>query len=103
MSAAASAGPQAARKPALGKAASTELVRHLDDANIWWRITAQRGYAVYALMVTDIVRGGTELLVAGDPTPVERSMGVRERDGVLDLPGVMSRKKQVAPMLLAAL
>ena len=67
------------------------------------RIAAERGYALYALMVTDIVRRGTELLVAGDPTPIERSMGVREHDGVVDLPGVMSRKKQVAPKLLAAL
>ncbi len=67
------------------------------------RIMAERQYALYALMVTDIVRKGTELLVAGDATAVERSMGVRERDGVVDLPGVMSRKKQVAPRLLAVL
>ncbi len=52
-------------------------------------------------MVTDIVSGGTELLMAGDATPVERAFGVRAKDGVLDLPGVMSRKKQVAPRLMA--
>jgi manganese-dependent inorganic pyrophosphatase len=67
------------------------------------RICAERGYALYALMVTDIVRKGTELLVAGDPTPIERAMAVQEQDGLIDLPGVMSRKKQVAPKLLAAL
>jgi manganese-dependent inorganic pyrophosphatase len=61
----------------------------------------QRGYALYALMVTDIVSRGTELLVAGDAAPVERAFGVRAHDSVLDLPGVMSRKKQVAPKLLA--
>ena len=53
-------------------------------------------------MVTDIVEHGTELLVAGDRTPVERAFGVPAADGILDLPGVMSRKKQVAPKLLAA-
>jgi putative membrane-bound dehydrogenase-like protein len=30
------------RKPALGKASALDLVRHLDDANPWWRLTAQR-------------------------------------------------------------
>ena len=59
-------------------------------------------YVLYALMITDIVEKGTELLVAGDPTPVERAFAVGADGGVLDLPGVMSRKKQVAPKLLAA-
>jgi putative membrane-bound dehydrogenase-like protein len=35
-------GAPPARKPALGKASAEELVRHLDDANGWWRLTAQR-------------------------------------------------------------
>lgn len=59
-------------------------------------------YDLYALMVTDIVDKGTELLVAGDAAPVERAFGIEADDHVLDLPGVMSRKKQVAPKLLAA-
>jgi putative membrane-bound dehydrogenase-like protein len=33
---------RAARKPALRKAPVAELVKHLDDANVWWRLTAQR-------------------------------------------------------------
>lgn len=56
----------------------------------------------YALMVTDIVAKGTELLVAGDQLPVQRAFGVEPDGGVYDLPGVMSRKKQVAPMLMQA-
>ncbi|MDX6646141.1 MAG: manganese-dependent inorganic pyrophosphatase [Miltoncostaeaceae bacterium] len=63
----------------------------------------QGDFILYALMVTDIVDKGTELLVAGDAGPVERAFGVQARKNVLDLPGVMSRKKQVAPRLLAAL
>jgi len=62
----------------------------------------QRGYALYGLMVTDIVSRSTELLVAGDTAPVERAFGVRAHDNVIELPGVMSRKKQVAPKLLAS-
>jgi manganese-dependent inorganic pyrophosphatase len=63
---------------------------------------AARGHAVMALMVTDILAKGTQLLVAGDLAPVERAFGVEPDGGVIDLPGVMSRKKQVVPPLLAA-
>jgi manganese-dependent inorganic pyrophosphatase len=54
-------------------------------------------------MVTDIVSRGTRLLVAGDPAPVARVLGVEPDGGAFDLPGVMSRKKQVAPRIMAAL
>jgi manganese-dependent inorganic pyrophosphatase len=62
-----------------------------------------KGLQLYALMVTDILSKGTELLVAGDTAGVARAFGVEAADGVIELPGVMSRKKQVAPKLLAAL
>jgi manganese-dependent inorganic pyrophosphatase len=61
-----------------------------------------RGHALYALMVTDIMAKGTKMLVAGDHAPLERVFGQPVVDGTIDLPGVMSRKKQVAPKLLAA-
>jgi manganese-dependent inorganic pyrophosphatase len=60
------------------------------------------GCALYALMVTDILAKGSKLLVAGNPGPLERAFGEEAEDGVIDLPGVMSRKKQVAPKVLAA-
>jgi manganese-dependent inorganic pyrophosphatase len=59
-------------------------------------------HAVFALMVTDIVGHGTELLVAGDRGPLERAFDAKAVDGVIDLPGVMSRKKQVVPKILTA-
>ena len=62
-----------------------------------------RGHVLYALMVTDIMAKGTKMLVAGDHAPVERGFGQPVVDGAIDLPGVMSRKKQVAPKLLSAL
>ncbi|HZC83411.1 MAG TPA: putative manganese-dependent inorganic diphosphatase [Rubrobacter sp.] len=63
----------------------------------------ENDYLFSALMVTDIIEGGTELLCAGDCAPVERAFDSRAKNGVIDLPGVMSRKKQVAPKLLAIL
>ena len=61
------------------------------------------GHAIAALMVTDIVAKATTLLVAGEVEAVERAFGERAgEDGAIALPGIMSRKKQVAPKILAA-
>jgi manganese-dependent inorganic pyrophosphatase len=59
--------------------------------------------ALYALMITDVVAKGTEMLVAGDVTAVARSFGAEATDSMINLPGVMSRKKQVAPRLMTSL
>jgi manganese-dependent inorganic pyrophosphatase len=74
-----------------------ELVRALDE------VREREGHAVVALMVTDIMSKGTRLYSSGDRSLVARAFGERGADGVMELPGVMSRKKQVAPKLLAAL
>jgi manganese-dependent inorganic pyrophosphatase len=63
----------------------------------------EKGVGVYALMVTDILEKGTNLLVAGDAHAVSRAFGVSANGSTIALPGVMSRKKQVAPKLLSAL
>jgi manganese-dependent inorganic pyrophosphatase len=62
----------------------------------------RKDYSVYALMVTDILGKGSKLLVSGNPGPLEKAFGEEAEDGVIDLPGVMSRKKQVAPKILAS-
>ena len=62
-----------------------------------------KDFALYALMVTDVLEHGTQMLVAGDVATVARSFGVEAEDSTIALPGVMSRKKEVAPKLMAAL
>ena len=62
----------------------------------------RNGYSVFALMVTDILSKGTELIAAGDRGTLERAFDEPISDGIVSLPGVMSRKKQVAPKLLTA-
>ncbi|MEJ7840161.1 MAG: putative manganese-dependent inorganic diphosphatase [Rubrobacter sp.] len=61
------------------------------------------GYIFSALMVTDITQGGTHLLCVGDCSSVHLAFDSQPQDGVIELPDVMSRKKQVAPALLAIL
>jgi manganese-dependent inorganic pyrophosphatase len=74
-----------------------ELLDALTDAR------AERSLQLYALMVTDVLSQGTDLLVAGDTLGAARAFGATPTDGEIELPGVMSRKKEVAPKLLAAL
>ena len=62
----------------------------------------RKGYSVFALMVTDILTKGTDLLASGDRATIERAFEEHPADGHVNLPGIMSRKKQVAPKLLAA-
>jgi manganese-dependent inorganic pyrophosphatase len=79
------------------------LARRAELLTALERMREGRGYLLCALMVTDIVAKHTRMLVAGDSAPLERVLGRPVEDGTIDLPGVMSRKKQVAPKLLAAL
>ena len=74
-----------------------ELIEALED------LRSENGYVFSALMVTDITQGGTQLLCSGDCAPVEKAFDDHVHNGTIDLPGVMSRKKQVAPALLAIL
>jgi manganese-dependent inorganic pyrophosphatase len=62
----------------------------------------REGHALSALMLTDILAKETDLLVSGETAAVEHAFGRPSEAGVLNLPDVMSRKKQVAPKLMAA-
>jgi manganese-dependent inorganic pyrophosphatase len=62
---------------------------------------AAADHRLFALMVTDVLAHSTRLLVAGDVGLAERAFNTSAAGGVIELPGVMSRKKQVAPRLLA--
>ena len=45
------------------------------------------GPGLYALMVTDVLSKGTELLVAGDVPGVARAFGVEAHDSTSGCPG----------------
>lgn len=62
-----------------------------------------QGFDLMLLMVTDILREGTELLAVGRTRIVERAFGSPLQDNALYLPGVLSRKKQMVPPIAAAL
>lgn len=67
------------------------------------RARENRRLHLYALMITDVLAKSTDLLVAGDMAAVARTLGKHPEGSRIELPGVMSRKKQVVPKLLAGL
>jgi manganese-dependent inorganic pyrophosphatase len=67
------------------------------------RAREEQGLHLFALMITDVLSKGTDLLVAGNVAGVARTFAADAQDSRIELPGVMSRKRQVAPKLLAAL
>jgi manganese-dependent inorganic pyrophosphatase len=88
--------------------AQIETVGHALDDRIDELLAAvqkardKNDHELYALMVTNIMEKGTKLLIAGDTAAAAKAFDSSAQDGVVDLPGVMSRKKQVAPVLLGA-
>ena len=54
-----------------------------------------------ALMVTDVLLEGTNLLYIGNDDTIRTAFSVEPKDSTVFLPGVMSRKKQIIPMLTA--
>ena len=62
---------------------------------------AERGYTLMILMLTDVLLEGTHLLYLGDEDIITQAFGVQLKDHTCFLPGVVSRKKQVIPMLSA--
>lgn len=60
----------------------------------------EKGHHSVLLMLTDIMKEGTELLIASDDDSViGKAFDVTPADGKVWLPGIMSRKKQIIPAL----
>lgn len=67
------------------------------------RVIGTNGLDFFALMVTDPVRGNSELLYRGNES-VRRALPYRKGEhGTLLMPGVLSRKKQLLPEVLSAI
>ena len=65
------------------------------------RMKSDHGYDIVILMLTDVLLEGTQLLYIGSDDTIRRAFSAEPKDNMLFLPGVMSRKKQIIPMLTA--
>ena len=61
----------------------------------------KEGLTMVILMLTDVLLEGTQLIYVGDDDTIQQAFGVTPKDGTVFLPRVMSRKKQIIPMLSA--
>lgn len=62
------------------------------------KLKGEKGNHSVFLLLTDIMKEGSEILIASDDASVvEKAFGAKPVDGKAWLPGVMSRKKDVVP------
>ena len=64
-------------------------------------ISRQKGFSMVILMLTDVLREGTQIIYLGEDETVQQAFNVQPKENTVFLPGIMSRKKQVIPMLSA--
>ena len=61
-----------------------------------------KGFDTVVRMMTDVLLEGTQLLFVGDEEIIRQAFNIRELEAnCAFLPKIMSRKKQVIPMLSA--
>ena len=65
------------------------------------KIAKEKAFSMVILMLTDVLREGTQLIYVGNEETIRQAFNVHPKDSTVFLPKVMSRKKQVIPMLSA--
>ncbi len=65
------------------------------------RTMEEHKFGMIFLMLTDVLMEGTQLLYLGDTDIVNRAFNIQAKGNSVFLPKVMSRKKQLVPMLSA--
>ena len=81
---------------------SPTMLERKDEFLELMRSTAKKeGYSMMILMLTDVLLEGTQIIYLGDQETIQQAFNVSPKDNTVFLPRVMSRKKQVIPMLSA--
>ena len=84
-----------------------DYIRDLGATAVWfsplypspWK---DYGYDMILLMLTDVLIEGTYLFYIGSDDTIRYAFSTEPHDNEVYLPGVMSRKKQLLPMLISA-
>ena len=77
------------------------LERKEEFLNDMRRTMRERKYSLMLLMLTDVLREGTQLIYLGDEEAIQQAFSPDAKNNVVFLPHVMSRKKQIIPALSA--
>lgn len=82
---------------------SSAVMSHAEELRaVMEALREARRYDVVLLMITDVVREGSDILAVGKTRIVERGLGVTLATGSAWMDGVLSRKKQIASRLVDA-
>ncbi len=77
------------------------LERKAEFLSLMEEICREKEFSMMILMLTDVLLEGSQLVYVGDDDIIQQAFNVQPKDNVIFLPHVMSRKKQVIPMLSA--
>ena len=81
---------------------SEKLLQRKDEfLKLMSSIRKEKGFDMVILMITDVLLEGSQLLFVGDRETIRQAFNVEDVEDVVFLPKIMSRKKQVIPMLSA--
>jgi len=75
------------------------LARKEELLRIMRKHSRQKGFDLMVLMLTDVLMDGTMILYVGEDDAIRQAFNVTPKENTAFLPKVMSRKKQVIPML----
>ena len=81
--------------------ASGLLARSGEFSAYMEKLKADKEFDFVILMITDVLQEGSHLLYVGSDEEMQQAFGAEPKDKSMFLPGVMSRKKQIIPMLTA--
>ena len=77
------------------------LERKAEFLDLMRKTAREKRFDLLILMVTDVLMEGSWLFYVGDDDAIVQAFGTTPRENALFLPKVLSRKKQVVPMLSA--
>ncbi len=64
-------------------------------------VARSKNFSMVLLMLTDVLLEGTQLIYVGDDDTIQQAFTVTPKGNTVFLPKIMSRKKQIIPMLSA--
>ena len=77
------------------------LQRKDDFLKVMRKTAREKKVSMVILMLTDVLLEGSQLIYVGDSETIQQAFNATPRDNTVFLPRIMSRKKQIIPMLSA--
>ena len=77
------------------------LERKAEFMQLMEKTAKEKNFDMVILMLTDVLLEGTQLIYVGNEDTIRQAFNVQPKESTVFLPKIMSRKKQIIPMLSA--